>query len=230
MASPRRDSEPERSTLTGTMVLARQRRRRRYAIIASLLGAIELVVGLTASFAGSPPRPPATAPREGGGTTPVAIAGHVILRGDGIGVAHFGQAEAGAIADLSGLFGSPLHTKPTDMAGNCAIDAAMQWPTITAYFFRNRFVGYGTSTLDRYFLNSNASTVAGLRIGDSLAQATQLDGTSLKTSTAQGGSWSVATSTGTLAGLWTNEINRTSPAPRIADITAGSVGCPAASP
>lgn len=202
---------------------ARQRRRRRYVILGGLLAAGGLAAGLTASFAGSPPRHPGTAHRKGGGTPPAGIAGHLILRGDGIGVAHFGQTEARAIADLSDLFGSSLHTKPTDMAGNCTIDAAMQWPTITAYFFRGRFVGYGTQAV-------NASTVAGLRVGDSLAQATQLYGTSLKTSTSQGGSWSVATSNGTLAGLWTDEINRTSPEPLIADITAGSVGCPAASP
>jgi hypothetical protein len=209
---------------------ARHRRRRRFVMLGCLLAAAGLAGGLTASFAGSPPRQPGTAHREGRSNPPAGIVGHVILRGDGIGLAHFGQAEAGAVADLDDLLGSPLHAKPTDMAGNCTIDAAMQWPTITAYFFQGRFVGYGTNSPNGHFFNSNAGTVEGLRIGDSLARATLLYGTSLKTSTAQGGSWSVATSTGTLAGLWSNEINRTSPEPRIADITAGSVGCPGASP
>jgi hypothetical protein len=117
------------------------------------------------------------------------------------------------------------------MAGNCTIDSAMEWPTLTAYFFQNRFVGYGTSSLKGYFLDANASTVAGLRIGDSLAEARDIYGDTFKTTTAQGGSWSVATSTGTLAGNFTAEVDQTpSLRPRIADITAGSVGCPAASP
>jgi hypothetical protein len=135
------------------------------------------------------------------------------------------------IDELEGAVGTPLRAVPTNMAGNCTIDSAMQWPTLTAYFFHNRFVGYSTSSLNGYFLHSNVSTVAGLRIGDSLAEARVLYGGALKTTTAQGGAWSVATFTGTLAGNFTAEVNQTpSLNPRIGDITAGSVGCPAASP
>jgi hypothetical protein len=118
-------------------------------------------------------------------------------------------------------------------AGNCTIDAAMQWPTMTAYFFHSPFVGYGTGSLlalpqDRKI--PNATTVSGLRIGDTLARARVLYGNDLTTSYAQGGSWFAASSSGRLAGLLTAEINHSGPTPRIADITAGSVGCPAVSP
>jgi hypothetical protein len=47
----------------------------------------------------------------------------------------------------------------------------------------------------------------------------------------QGGSWRVTTSTGMLDGYLTAVPDRaTPPVPRIADVSAGSVGCPAASP
>ena len=42
--------------------------------------------------------------------------------------------------------------------------------------------------------------------------------------------WAAATTKGKLAGYLTSEVNSTKPVPQIADITAGSVGCPAASP
>jgi len=136
-----------------------------------------------------------------------------------------------AINELTGAVGAPRHAVPTNMAGNCTVDSAMQWPKLTAYFFHNRFVGYSTSSLNGYFLAFNASTEAGLRIGDSLGKARALYGDGFETTTAQGGAWSVSTSTGTLAGNFTAEVDQTpSLNPRIGDITAGSVGCPAASP
>jgi hypothetical protein len=211
---------------------ARRRRRRRIAARTGLLLAtIGLVSGLIASTGGAPPRRPRTTPHPQPDSPPAAIVGHIVLRGDGLAGAEFGQPEMVAIDELKGAVGAPLHAVPTNMAGNCTVDSAMQWPTLTAYFLRDRFVGYSTSSLNGYFLDSNASTVAGLRIGDSLAEARVLYGDTLKTTTAQGGAWSVATSTGNLAGNFTAEVDQTpSLNPRIGDITAGSVGCPAASP
>jgi hypothetical protein len=212
---------------------ARRRQRRRIAATAALLLAtIGFVAGgLIASKGGAPPRRPRTTHHPQPDSPPAAIVGHIVLRGDGLAGAEFGQPEMVAIDEIKDVVGAPLHAVPTDMAGNCMIDSAMQWPTLTAYFFHNRFVGYSTGSLNGYFLDSNASTVAGLRIGDSLAEAQFLYGDTLKTTTAQGGAWSVATPTGTLAGNFTAEVDQTpSLNPRIGDIAAGSVGCPAASP
>ncbi len=77
---------------------------------------------------------------------------------------------------------------------------------------------------------SNVDAPMNLRIGEPLAQAKQIYGSSVRTSVAQGGSWFASTSTGTVAGLTTVEVNWTNPQPRIADMGAGSVGCPAVSP
>jgi hypothetical protein len=211
---------------------ARQRRRRRIATtVGILLATIGLVVGLIASFGGAPPRRPRTTRPRQPNSPSAGIAGHVVLRGNGLGVAQFGQSELLTIDELNSALGTPLHDAPTNMTGNCTIDAGMQWTTLTAYFFHGRFVGYGTNSIRGYFLKSDARTVAGLKLGDSLTEAEVLYGGTLHTSTAQGGSWSVATATGNLAGLFTAEVDQTpSQHPRIADITAGSVGCPAASP
>src|SRR5580658_5627618 len=79
-------------------------------------------------------------------------------------------------------------------------------------------------------IRANMVTPAGLKIGDTLAQARRIYGADFRISLAQGGSWFVATSTGTLDGLLTDEVNESHATPRIADIDAGSVGCPATSP
>jgi hypothetical protein len=153
-----------------------------------------------------------------------------VLRGDGIGGAAFGQAEVVAIAELDEVLCLPLEKESTGLPGNCDFDSATQWRTVSAYFFRDRFVGYATVSLKGFLLHSDASTAAGLHLGDPLTRAQLLYGDALTTSSAQGGSWFVATSTGRLAGLLTSEVDQTAPGPRIEDITAGSVGCPAASP
>ena len=159
-----------------------------------------------------------------------AISGPVILQGNGIGNALFGQPEATAIANLEKVLGPPNTASPRPTT-NCTVDAYIQFLGLTADFNQGRFVGYSTGSLvgiNHQILNSE--TAKGLRIGDTLAQAKQIYGPKLKTSFAQGGSWFATTASGTLAGLTTVEVNWTSPAPRIADISAGSVGCAAVSP
>jgi hypothetical protein len=118
-------------------------------------------------------------------------------------------------------------------SNNCTIDSYLQWSTMTAYFDHQRFVGYGTGSLvggPGYRDIPNVTTAAGLRIGDTLAQARHIYGNAFRTSLAQGGSWFATTPSGTLSGNLTNEANELTPEPRIADLTAGSVGCPAMSP
>jgi len=212
---------------------ARRRRRRRWLFIgATLLAVIGVVVGVLASVGGPPPRRPGGGARSGASAASAPAVGHVVVRANGIGTAYFGQAESAAIRRLEAVLGPPLGPAPTP-SNNCTIDSYLRWPTMTAYFDRQRFVGYGTGSLlggPGYRDIPNFTTATGLRIGDTLAQARRLYGSSLRTSLAQGGSWFAATPTGTLAGILTNEVIQRTPAPRIADITAGSVGCPAVSP
>lgn len=163
-----------------------------------------------------------------------SLAAHsIVLRGNGIGKAVFGQPESAAVAKLQAVLGAPKTHKPVNLTGNCTVDAGVEWSSMTAYFFHGNFVGYATVSLLAEPVSRalpHLTTGAGMHIGDTLAHASHLYGRSLKTSLAQGGNWSASTSSGTLAGYLTSEVNSTNPAPRIADITAGSVGCPAASP
>jgi len=108
---------------------------------------------------------------------------------------------------------------------------------MTAYLFRGRFVGYNSASLlgtqgpGAPNVIPNASTSAGLRIGDDVAQARRIYGSAFVALSSQGGSWRVTTSTGKLDGYLTAVPGRpTPPVPRVADVSAGSVGCPAASP
>jgi hypothetical protein len=57
------------------------------------------------------------------------------------------QPEAVAIAELDKVLGSPTTPRPAGDAGNCTVDAYLTWPTMTAYFFHGRFVGYNSASL-----------------------------------------------------------------------------------
>jgi hypothetical protein len=227
---------------SGAQVLfreARRRRRRRRAVALGVLLAVGgLAVGLVFAVGGSPPRRPGTgaSPGKGPGAGGTA-AGHFTFRGNGIGAATFGQPEAVAIAELDKVLGSPTTPRPTGYAGNCTVDAYLTWPTMTAYFFRGRFVGYNSASLlgaqgsGGAKVIPDASTAAGLRIGDDVAQARRIYGSAFVVLFSQGGSWRVTTSTGKLDGYLTAVPGHpTPPVPRVADVSAGSVGCPAASP
>jgi hypothetical protein len=218
---------------------ARRRERRRRAVILGVLLALGgLALGLVFAVGGSPPRRPGTGASSG--STPGApgtAAGHFTFRGNGIGGATFGQPEALAIAELDKVLGSPTTRRPVGDAGNCTVDAYLTWPTMTAYFFRDRFVGYLSASLPGFQVSGapkvipDASTAAGLRIGDDVAQARRIYGSSFVVLFSQGGSWRVTTPTGRLDGYLTAVPGRpTPPLPRVADVSAGSVGCPAASP
>ncbi len=159
------------------------------------------------------------------------ITGPLVLHGNGFGGIHFGQAESLVIPKLVKLLGSSGATAPASATGNCTIDSYLKWPGITVYFYHQVFVGYSTgSFVGRQRKILNVVSAKGLRIGDTLRSAERIYGSSLSTSFAQGGSWFATTPTGRLAGYLTAEVNQQTPPPLIADITAGSVGCPAASP
>jgi hypothetical protein len=183
---------------------------------------------LTTTLAQSP-QAPTTFPAVPLPTVPVVTTGvSIILRGDGLGAAIFGQSATVAIGELEPLLGYP--TGLTNMAGNCTIDAMVSWQRFNAYFLQGHFVGFSTgSLLGESGANAipNAMTVNGLRVGDTLGHAENLYQGAIQTSYSQGGSWYVRTPTGELAGLLTLELT---PQTRIAYISGGSVGCPAASP
>jgi len=216
----------------------RRERRRHAAALGVVLALAGLVSGLVIAAGGS--SPPRSGTRTSSGNTPGppgAAAGHFAFRGNGIGGARFGQPEATAIAALDQVLGSPTKPRPTGATGNCTIDSYLTWKTLTAYFFRGRFVGYDSASLLAAQSSGvphvipSASTAAGLRIGDDIAQAQRIYGRAFVVSPAQGGSWRVTTSTGVLDGYLTAAPGApTPPDPKIADVSAGSVGCPAASP
>jgi hypothetical protein len=181
---------------------------------------------------GAVPGPLAGATFWGGAPAPVAV--RFTFLGNGVGGATFGQPEAIAIAELDKVLGSPATPRPAGATGNCTVDAYLTWPALTAYFFRGRFVGYNSASLVSQdsaapHVLANASTAAGLRVGDDVTQARQMYGRAFVVLFAQGGSWRLRTSAGTLDGYLTG-VPGTRPAPRVADVSAGSVGCPAVSP
>jgi hypothetical protein len=216
----------------------RRERRRRAAVLGVLLALAGLVSGLVFAAGGSsPPRSRTGASSGQASGAPGAAAGHFTFRGNGIGNASFGQPEAVAIAELDRVLGSPTTPRSTGAAGNCTIDAYLTWKTLTAYFFRGRFVGYDSASLLAARGSGvpdvipSASTAAGLRIGDDIAQARRIYGRAFVVLLAQGGSWRVTTLTGVLDGYLTAlPGGPTPPDPKVADVSAGSVGCPAASP
>jgi hypothetical protein len=235
----RATAEPSGSPAQVLFREARRRERRRRAVALGVVLALGgLAVGLVFAVGGSPPRRPGTDAGSGKGPgAPGTVAGHFTFRGNGIGTATFGQPEAVAIAELDRVLGSPTTPQPAGDAGNCTVDAYLTWPTMTAYFFRGRFVGYISASVPGFEVSGapkvipDASTAAGLRIGDDVAQARRIYGSAFVVLFSQGGSWRVTTSTGRLDGYLTAVPGRpTPPVPRVADVSAGSVGCPAASP
>jgi hypothetical protein len=212
----------------------RRERHRRLIALATLLAVAGLAAGLTAAFGGSSPPNALSTKNSGHSGSPVGVAGHLTFRGNGIGTAHFGQAESVAIVELRKVLGAPRTKTPSASgADNCTVDAYLEWATMTAYFSHGRFVGYGTAILggSEYREIPNSATAAGLRIGDALAQAKKIYGKSIMISYSQGGSWFAKTSTGTVRGYLTAVPGHpTPPVPRIADVAAGLVGCPAESP
>ena len=232
-------AEPSGSPVEVLFAEAKRRERRRRAIALGVLLALGgLAFGLIAAAGGPPPRRPGNAASSGNTPgAPGTAGGHFTFRGNGIGGATFGQPEAVAIAELDKVLGSPTTPRPADDAGNCTVDAYLTWPAMTAYFFHGRFAGYDSASLlaargsGAPDVIPSASTAAGLRIGDDVAQARRIYGSAFVVLFSQGGSWRVTTSTGMLDGYLTAVPDRpTPPVPRVADVSAGSAGCPAASP
>jgi hypothetical protein len=163
-------------------------------------------------------------------TGPSSPSNTILLLGSGIDSVSFGTAQAAATTRLTDLLG-PAQGSAQDRP-NCNIDSALQFPSLTVYFYRGAFVGYSTLSDSGQRLSvANDATEKGLHVGDTLARAQQLYGSALTTTSAQGGAWFASTPAGRIDGYLTSEPNAPAgPAPKIGSIEAGSVGCPAMAP
>ncbi len=116
--------------------------------------------------------------------------------------------------------------------GNCTIDAALTWANFSVYFFHSTFVGYqtGNDLTDKLGATFNGETSRGLRVGGTLAEARRLYPGHVTTSGENGGVYAVKTTTGTIRGYLSGEVSNPAAKIEIVSISAGAVGCPAASP
>lgn len=163
------------------------------------------------------------------------------LLGNGVDAALFGDSQSKATAVFDELLGKANATATLKNPGNCQIDATTRWGEVTAFFSHDQFVGYravGSTTVyppgggfSLGGIGRTAQTQLGLRVGDTLAEAQRLYGQALATSAAQGGTWTVTTSSGVLRGYLSGVPGQdTAYRLLIASIGAGDVGCPAMSP
>jgi hypothetical protein len=155
----------------------------------------------------------------------------VVLSGDSAGTVRFGEPQQEAANALAKLLGA-AEGVVQNAKGNCTIDAALYWANFSVYFLGGRFVGYqtGNNLTDKPEPAFNGKTPQGLRIGDSLADARTLYPGRVTTRGENGGVYAITTATGTIRGYLSLEISNPPDKIKIVSISAGSVGCPAASP
>jgi hypothetical protein len=155
----------------------------------------------------------------------------VVLSGDSVGPVRFYEAQQKAVSALKTLIG-PAEGGVRDAKGNCTIDAALYWANFSVYFLKGSFVGYqtGINLSDNRQPTFNGKTPQGLRIGDTLAEARKLYPGRVTTRGVNGGVYALKTTTGTIRGYLSLEISAPPNKIKVVSISAGSVGCPAASP
>jgi hypothetical protein len=155
----------------------------------------------------------------------------VVLSGDSVGSVRFGERQQKAVTALEKVIGA-AKGGVEDAKGNCTIDAALYWANFSVYFLRGSFVGYqtGNNLTAKQEPTSNARTSQGLRVGDTLAEARRLYPGRVTTSAENGGVYAVKTASGTIRGYLSLEVLNPPNKIQIVSISAGSVGCPAASP
>jgi len=172
------------------------------------------------------------------GCSPAAIASAatsskpaVALSGDAVGAVRFGEPQQEAVRALTKLIGATAGGV-RDASGNCTIDAALYWANFSVYFLEGRFVGYqtGNNLTSKRQPVFNGKTPAGLRVGDSLAEARLLYPGHVTTGAENGGVYAIKTADGTIRGYLSLETSNPPDKIKIVSISAGSVGCPAASP
>jgi hypothetical protein len=160
----------------------------------------------------------------------IASAGTPSLRltGRGLEIAPLGISESAAIASLTRAVGAGrISVVAAPGLRNCGVDATASWYSMTAFFDHHRFVGvaFGPGLIP------DVATVAGLRVGDTLARARILYPGRLTTSGSQAGTWFAHTPTGRIDGFLNPSTARApKPSAHIETIEVGVVGCPAMSP
>ena len=155
----------------------------------------------------------------------------VVLSGDSVGSVRFGESQNQVVSALKKLIGI-TEGGVQNANGNCTIDAALYWTNFSVYFLGGRFVGYqtGNNLTAKAEPTFNGKTPQGLLVGDTLAEARLLYPGNLTTGGNNGGVYAIKTTTGTIRGYLSLEIYHPPNKIKIASISAGSVGCPAASP
>lgn len=142
-----------------------------------------------------------------------------MLTARGIEPLRFRVSQGVAEATLVGWFGEPTRQLvPSHLPPACGYDKWTRWRALTAYYFRDRFVGY-------VYRGSPGAPVLtaprGIRVGLPLARAEALGGAAFHRSFSEGGSWTLLTPTGKVDGLLTAVPPRGS----VEDIAGGSLGC-----
>jgi hypothetical protein len=166
---------------------------------------------------------------DSGVAAAVSSASNVVLRGNGISSVTFGQSEARVSSALQHLIGRASHPVQNDSAdSHCEYDALLTWPKATAWFNRGKFVGYQVT--DATVGVVTVATAKGLRVGASLTSARRLYGSSLTSSSEQGGAFFVSTSAGRIDGFLSNNPFYDAVGARVTTIGAGIQGCPAMEP
>jgi hypothetical protein len=153
----------------------------------------------------------------------------VRLSGDAVGGVRLGTSQARAIGELATIFGR-LKTTNLKALEWCGLTAQSTGHDVLFNFQRGRLVGYELG--DAYGKTAgqpNVVTVAGLRLGGTIAQADKIYGQEFITSAAQGGSWKVKTPTGEMVGLLVNPP-MTGSTDQVEMIGAGDFGCAAMGP
>jgi hypothetical protein len=155
----------------------------------------------------------------------------VVLSGDSVGSVRFDESQNRVVSALKKLIGT-TEGGVQNAKGNCTIDAALYWTNFSVYFLGGRFVGYqtGNNLTDKAEPTFHGKTPQGLLVGDTLAEARQLYPGHLTTGGGNGGVYAIKTTTGTIRGYLSLEPLNPPNKIKIVSISAGSVGCPAASP
>jgi hypothetical protein len=195
-------------------------------VLVALLGLVGCSSAVIAPAVTSPKPAPAASRPVSSSAIPT-----VVLSGDSVGSVRFGEPQQKVVSALKKLIGA-TEGGVQNAKGNCTIDAALYWTNFSVYFLGGRFVGYqtGSNLTDKREPTFNGKTPQGLRVGDSLAEARMLYPGNVTTRAENGGVYALKTSAGTVRGYLSLEISNPPNKIKIVSISAGSVGCPAASP
>jgi hypothetical protein len=196
------------------------RLRRQVPRLAVVLVALLGIVGSSSAAIASTVASAVTSPKQ-----------TVVLSGSSVGPVSFGEPQQKAANALKTLIGA-TEGGVENAKGNCTIDAALSWANFSVYFFHGTFVGYqtGNNLTDKLGATFNGETARGLRVGDTLAEARKLYPGRVTASGENGGVYAVKTTTGTIRGYLSMEVSNPATKIEIVSISAGAVGCPAASP